>query len=244
MAPPVATILFLGVNPKNTERLRIDEEARAIEDALNQAGYRDQFVLEKHFAVRITDLQRLLLKYRPQIVHFAGHGSEAGGVVFEDAGGSAAEVPPAAFARLFALLQPPVACVVLNACFSLEQATGIAAGVGCVAGMSNAFPDDAAISFAGAFYQALGFGEPIQAAFDLACLQIDLESRAGGETPTLLAKEGAGARTFAKPQGDDGQAGEPRTGAGPTFSTQVTGGEVGQVINVDKLEGGLTIGGR
>lgn len=244
MAPPATTIVFLGVNPKNTERLRIDEEARAIQDALDQADYRDQFVLEKHFAVRITDLQRLLLKYRPAIVHFAGHGSDAGGVVFEDAAGNATEVPADAFARLFALQQPPVACVVLNACFSLEQATGIAASVGCVAGMSNAFADDAAISFAGAFYQALGFGEPIQAAFDLACLQIDLQSLAGGETPRLLAKEGAAARTFAGQQGDEGQAGAPRAGAGPTFTTQVTGGEVGQVINVDKLEGGLTIGGR
>lgn len=243
MAPQATTILFLGANPTNTERLRIDEEARTIQAALDQADYRDQFVLEKHFAVRITDLQRLLLKYRPAIVHFAGHGSDAGGVILEDAAGRAVEVPGDAFARLFALLQPPVACLVLNACFSEEQASGAAASVGCVVGMSNAVADDTAISFAGAFYQALGFGAPIQAAFDLASLEIDLQSLTGGETPRLLGKGDSATHTFAKPQADAPQAGGPQAGGGATFTTQVTGGQVGQVINVDKLEGGLTIGG-
>jgi len=45
-------ILFLAVNPLDTTRLRLDEEVRAIDQALRQANYRDQFDLRQHWAVR------------------------------------------------------------------------------------------------------------------------------------------------------------------------------------------------
>jgi hypothetical protein len=53
--------------------------------------------------------------------------------------------------------------------------------------MSTAIGDKAAISFATAFYQALGFGRDVKTAFDLGCVQIDLESLGGQDTPKLLA---------------------------------------------------------
>jgi hypothetical protein len=36
-------ILFLAANPKNTSRLRLDEEVREIDDGLTRAKRRDQF---------------------------------------------------------------------------------------------------------------------------------------------------------------------------------------------------------
>ncbi len=147
--------------------------------------------------MRITDLERLLLKYRPQIVHFAGHGFAANEVILENSTGNSVGVPYEAFNRLFALLQPPVKCVVLNACYSEEQARGIAANVDCVIGMSNAIGDETAIAFASALFGALAYGESVQSAFDLASLQIDLQSLNQGDTPRLLVKGNSSTTTFA-----------------------------------------------
>jgi hypothetical protein len=40
--------------------------------------------------------------------------------------------------------------------------------------MSKAIGDEAAINFAVAFYQALGYGKNVKTAYDLGCVQIDL----------------------------------------------------------------------
>jgi len=77
---------------------------------------------------------------------------------------------------------------VLNACFSQIQAEAIAENIDCVVGMSTAVGDEAAISFASAFYQALAYGRTVRTAFDLGCNQIDLESLGEQDTPQLLAK--------------------------------------------------------
>ena len=39
-------ILFLAANPKNTGRLRLEQELRDIADGLQRAQKRDQFILE------------------------------------------------------------------------------------------------------------------------------------------------------------------------------------------------------
>ncbi|MEE8389822.1 MAG: hypothetical protein V3S14_03365 [Anaerolineae bacterium] len=53
--------------------------------------------------------------------------------------------------------------------------------------MSTAIGDPAAISFATAFYQALGYGRDVKTAFDLGCVQVDMENLDEQDTPKLLA---------------------------------------------------------
>jgi hypothetical protein len=55
---------------------------------------------------------------------------------------------------------------VLNACYSDEQARGIAESVDCTVGMTGEVDDEAARIFAAAFYRALGFGKSVARAFD------------------------------------------------------------------------------
>jgi hypothetical protein len=88
--------------------------------------------------------------------------------------------------RLFATLRDNVRCVVLNACFSEDQARAIARSVGCAIGMSRAIADEAAITFAGGFYQALGFGRDVDTAFMLGCEQLGLESPESDDIPSLF----------------------------------------------------------
>jgi hypothetical protein len=181
-------ILFLASNPADTPMLRLDKEARAIDEALRQAEYRQRFEIIQHWAVRVSDLQACLLRHEPNIIHFSGHGSETSEIVLENASGTSQALPAEALSRLFGLFKEHLRCVVLNACYTQFQAEAIADQIECVIGMSKAIRDEACLNFSNAFYQALGYGKDIQTAFELGCLQIDLQGLAEGDIPRLLAK--------------------------------------------------------
>jgi hypothetical protein len=187
-AAPRIQILFLGANPQDATRLQLDHEIRGIDQALRQGEFRQQFDLQQHWAVRVSDLQTCLLRHRPQIIHFSGHGSSTNAIFLEDAQGTSQRVEGPALARLFAVFKKDLRCVVLNACYSEQQAEAITEHIDCVIGMSRAIGDQAAISFAAAFYQALAFGSDVQTAFELGCVQIDLERLSEEGTPRLLAR--------------------------------------------------------
>ncbi len=178
-------ILFLAANPKDTDSLRLGEELRSIKEKLQLAKLRDEFVVEQEWAVRVTDLQGHLLRHQPHIVHFSAHGSKTGRLMLEDQSGNSKPVTSDALGRLFATLKDNIRCVMLNACYSEAQATGIVESIDCVVGMTRAIADESAIAFAASFYQALGYGRSIQTAFDLGCVQIEMQAtgRAGNLTP-------------------------------------------------------------
>jgi len=180
-------ILFLAANPRDSTQLRLDEEIRGIKQSLYHAKFRDNFDIEQEWAVGVSELQGHLLRHQPDIVHFSGHGSTASEIILEDNVGNSQTVSIRALSDLFFLLKDNIRCVVLNACYSEPQAQAIAKSINCVIGMSKAIGDKAAISFAVAFYQALGFGRNVKTAFDLGCLQIDLEGLDEQKTPKLLA---------------------------------------------------------
>lgn len=180
-------ILFLAANPANMLPLHLDEESRLVDQALRTADFRDRFDLRQHWAVRYGDLQELLLRHRPDIVHFSGHGSAAGELMLQDDYRRTYPVSPETLTRLFGVLKDSVRCVVFNACYSEIQAEAVAAHIDCVVGMSAAISDAAALEFAAAFYQALAYGRSVAAAFDLACNRIDLANLSEADTPKLLA---------------------------------------------------------
>src|SRR5689334_13251022 len=73
------TILFLAANPAGTDRLALDQEARAIQLELERSGYRDCFEFQTRWAVEPLDLLRELRRLKPTVVHFSGHGQGAAG---------------------------------------------------------------------------------------------------------------------------------------------------------------------
>jgi hypothetical protein len=79
-APPIKKhiILFLAANPSGTDRLALDEEARAIQVELERSGFRDCFELVTRWAVKPLDLLRELRRLKPTVVHFSGHGGHGG----------------------------------------------------------------------------------------------------------------------------------------------------------------------
>ena len=181
-------VLFIAANPNDTVRLKLDEEIRSIDDALRQSEYRDQFDIRQHWAVRVSDLQHLLLRYRPDIVHFSGHGSANSEIVLEDNFGKSQAVSPHALSRVFSILKDNIRCVLLNSCYSELQADAISEHIDCVIGMSKAIGDLSATTFAVAFYRALGYGRDVKTAFELGCSHIELEDLGDENIPLLIAK--------------------------------------------------------
>ena len=182
------TLLFLAANPGDTDRLRLDEEARAVDAAIRQAPLRDRFDLRSHWAVQVDDLQELLLRYQPAIVHFSGHGSPAGAIMLTDAQRGYAPVAAKTLAALFGALQADVRLVVLNACHSAQQATAIAAHVDCVVGTPDAMTDGGASRFAAALYRALAYGQSVAAAFELGLAELALHGEPEPLRPQLYGK--------------------------------------------------------
>ncbi len=167
-ADPV-NILFLAANPLDEDRVRLalDEEFRAIRAKVRAAQHRDRFTVESEWAVRLGDLSDALLRHRPQVVHFSGHGEESGAVILAEASEQSKAVPPDTLAGLFRVLKDDVRVVVLNACYSEAQAQAIVREVDCAVGISGEVADQHAVAFAEEFYQALANGRSVQKAFDL-----------------------------------------------------------------------------
>ncbi|MFQ4167916.1 MULTISPECIES: CHAT domain-containing protein [Nostocales] len=182
-------ILILSANPLDTNKLRLDEEVREIQAALRQARHREQFEIVTEWAVRTDDLRRAILYHEPTLVHFCGHGLGSTGLALENNFGQVQLVRGESLARLFKSFRSKIECVLLNACYSQEQADAIYEYIDCVIGMNRAIGDVAAIKFAVAFYDALGAGYSYEDCFEVGCASIDLEGIPESETPVLKLRE-------------------------------------------------------
>lgn len=191
MSARPATALLLAANPIGTSRLQLDEELRHIRMKVRASDHRDAIEFVPWFAARPDDLMQTLLQYRPEIVHFSGHGSAAHELIFAGDDGAARPVSAEALRRIFRVLRDNVRLVVLNACWSAPQAEAIAESVDFTIGMERPIGDQAAIVFAASFYRALGFGRSVQEAFDLGTTAVLLEGIPEESTPRLIARPGA-----------------------------------------------------
>lgn len=183
------TILILSANPKDTRRLRPDEEIREIKAILERSKYHGNFRVETSEATTVKDLQATLLKHTPYIVHFCGHG-EADGLLLEDDAGMKQLVPVNELAQLFGICvqecDKPIECVVLSACYSEVQAEAIHQHIPYVIGMNANIGDKAAIRFAEGMYTGLGYGYSYPTAFKLGCNHIGLHNIPEGSIPVIL----------------------------------------------------------
>lgn len=182
--------LLLAANPIKKNKLALDEEIRAITTKLRAAEYRDCVELISAQAVRPDDLSQLLLQHKPHIVHFSGHGNEAGDIILADDRGKPKPLNPRALTTLIGILKDNIRVVILNACYSEGLAEALTQVVDCAVGMSTAVHDNSAIVFAAAFYRAIGFGRSVQTAFDLGVQAVLAEGLPGEDTPQLKTKHG------------------------------------------------------
>ncbi|MBD2232505.1 AAA-like domain-containing protein [Phormidium tenue] len=181
-------ILILAANPRNTDRLRLDEEVREITDVLEHSKSGQPFQIIQCWAVRVNDLQEKLLDHRPHLIHFSGHGGGSQGLALENDLGQMQLVTSSALAGLFKFLKGDLECVFLNACYSEDQAKAIYRHIDHVVGMNHKIGDRAAIEFAKGFYRGVGAQMAYKDAFALGKNQIDLQSIPESSTPVLKAR--------------------------------------------------------
>lgn len=184
-------ILILTANPTDTARLQLDREVSNIEDALERANQRDRFEVIPRGAVTVQDLNRLIRKHIPDIVHFSGHGAGEHGLALVDENGQLKLVPNEALRETFRLAKKTVKCVFLNACYSEIQAEEIYQHIDCVIGMNKPIGDKTAIEFSPEFYAALADGCSFQDAFDHAKNFLRLASNKEAGTPIQKIRQRA-----------------------------------------------------
>lgn len=190
--PEQTRILVLSANPWTTSRILVDVEAREIFERLQEGPYRDHFELYKFTAIRPGDLQKLLLMYRPHIVHFSGHGHKTQRIILGGTLGRGKTVDADGLAQVFALYRQHVRLVVLNACFTDALARSITQMVDYAIGTGKGIGDKAGVAFAGAFYRALGFGKSVREAFASAKAELFLTRMPRTQGIELFVRDGAG----------------------------------------------------
>jgi len=177
-------ILFLSANPSNTARLKIDEEVRKIKNNLKMADCRDNLKLTQEWAITAETIMQAILDETPQIVHFSGHGTQEG-IIISDEIGNSNIINDQAISYLFEIFKESVYCVILNSCYSENQAKEIKKHIPFVIGMRSAITDESAISFSSGFYKAIGAGKDIPFAYKLGIAAIKLEGYKNHNIPIL-----------------------------------------------------------
>lgn len=164
-------ILFLTANPfegnSSEPPLKLYREFESIDDKIQLSEYRHEFELIPRFSSSLFRLHEYIIRFRPQIIHFSGHGTKSGELVFQDQYGGNQIANINAIKNIFGILHKGIRYVVLNSCFSENQAQLISQYVDCVIGIANEIYDQAAIGFATNFYFGLGSGLNVNDAYEL-----------------------------------------------------------------------------
>lgn len=155
--PAKVKILMLTANPAGTTKLSLDKEHSSITEKLQDK--QDLYKLTVKKAVDSAGFKEFTETFKPYILHFSGHG-EAGGadggiIVQNDDKNGSTMISPSGLDALFEYFKEEnieINAVVLNACYSEEQAQAIAAHVPYVIGTNVALADRLAISFSVGFY--------------------------------------------------------------------------------------------
>jgi hypothetical protein len=189
----IIKILGLSANPRDTGMIGVGREMREIYERLQEGPARDLFDLIQCPAARPRDIRLALLRHQPHIVHFSGHGSTERKIMLEDDAGKKLLIDRQAFADVIRILKDNVRLVVLNACFTMQQALLLREVVDFTVGTRSMIGDGAAITFAGAFYGALAFGRSVKEAFELGKAEVRLPSMKKLRGLELLVGDGADA---------------------------------------------------
>lgn len=188
--PEKITVLFFAINPIGTDKLRLDQEARDIQEKIRMSEHRDSISFVTRWAVRPADILQAINEVNPDVVHFSGHGTNTGDLVLENTDGSPKLVSKETMAQIITAASDRIHLLFFNACFSQAQAETVVRNVDAAIGMTTSVGDKAACVFAAQFYSSLGFGLSVQRAFSQAKSLLLVEVPDEYDTPELFVKAG------------------------------------------------------
>ena len=194
--PEKIKVLFLASSPQDQGYLRLDVEVRSITEKIRASEHRDAVDLVSRWAVRTSDLLQHLNEHSPDIVHFSGHGSATGDIIFEGPDGSGRAVTKDAIVQLMNATAGNIRLVIFNSCFSRNQAEAVTKHIDAAVGMNASIGDEAAEVFAAQFYSAIGFGKSVKIAFEQGKIALILAGIPEENTPELFTRDGVEAENI------------------------------------------------
>lgn len=205
VTPPLR-ILGMIANPQNLAQLDVERETQRVEKALQDVQTRG--LVELHWLEGQTwhHLHHAMRSGPWHIFHFIGHGgfdpnTDEGLIALADKDGQLHRLSATQLGRLLAD-HHALRLVLLNACegargstrdiFSSTAAILVRRGISAVLAMQYEITDRAAIKFAHAFYDALAYGMPVDAAVAEArkAINVSLTNTLEWGTPVLHTKTG------------------------------------------------------
>lgn len=179
-------ILFLSAVPAGAAPLELNAEYHQIDDAHEDSIHVRRFRLFRHARIQRQELERTLQTMKPDIVHFAGHGTPSGSLLLEAGDQARWELDRETLRTIFAAYGQSVKLAVLNACHSEVTANVLREVVPYVLGNAIAVFDSAALAFSQAFYTKLFAGDSLREAFRFACQEVGKVDPARALTPQLI----------------------------------------------------------
>lgn len=194
------SVLFISANPVENEMLHQDEELRGITEELVMSERKALYKVESIWAARGDDVVRAVLRLKPHVIHFSGHGRAGDPLLRGIHAADPRELPVALLAQTLQNTPERVSGVVLNCCDSGQQAAELARAVPWVVAMTRPIADSAAIQFAIGFYRALFHGSSVAQAVHLGKTEIKLKGHnSQGDIPMLFTAEGVDAAKLTLP---------------------------------------------
>lgn len=186
--PEVAPLRVLFLTAASKGDLRVDEEIRRVKAAVQAASHRDLVAIEHKPAATTDDLMDGLLRFQPHVVHFSGHANET--VLVFDTGSAnrnpGQRVTADASAQALGSVDQPPTLVMLNACKSEAQLSGLLASVPLAIGMSDSIHDTDAMTFSARFYSSVAEGQSVEGALGAAKAQLALNGLPDAHLPVLV----------------------------------------------------------
>ena len=157
------------------------KECRTIHEILD--SQKDKFLFEQSHGISKENFLYTLRRFKPNILHFSGHGTERSALVFQDD----ETISTQQLEKTFKSLLPfKISVVFLNSCYSKVQARSISKFVNYVIGMRDSITDEAAILFSSAFYKSLSDTPDIEKAFQDATTLLNYTYTKESEIPKLI----------------------------------------------------------
>ena len=183
-------VLFLSANPDREKLLNLDREQNEIQAITEATLERHRFRLAAWPDIKLSQLAPRLLRLKPQVLHFSGHGGKQGDLLLRGEDGEPRSVAAAALADILEVVGSSLRLVILNACYSDVLSEAIVARLDvAVVGMTRAVSDPTALQYSRGLYQGLFDGLTPHDAHRIAAA--NLSGRPDETAPALRVRDGS-----------------------------------------------------
>jgi hypothetical protein len=183
-------VALLVTNPDSRSSLQTGIEARYIDEGIKIGRGSRNVELKIVLAPVISTIFDMLNTYKPDVIHFSGHGGGRTLLLDNERagqdGGTVLDFD--LIARVFKATTIDPKLLVLVACDTVDGAEQFLETFPAVIAMSDSIDDEAACEFSKQFYQSLSAGQTIEHSIEQAKIVLKSKGYADSDLPTLLKR--------------------------------------------------------